>query len=238
MGLTKELIDIAKTGASRIENVTRGGQEFWIKRPEALPFKMRLQKGDPFKAFAAEIEAHKRFEDLGLPVPRIVASGPDFVITEGAGPSINTLLATLSDSDQSTVLFRAGEALASWHRKGFGHGRPSLKDMCWQDGKITFLDFERAGDKRNGVGGQVMDLLILLFSTSVETGGENSAMAAVRDGYLSAGGRSNWRRAKARLRWLTPLRLALRPVVWVLGENREFDAIEPFFKFLDGDHGA
>ena len=77
-----------------------------------------------------------------------------------------------------------------------------------------------------------MDLLIFLFSTTVETRGSLRALNAARDGYLAAGDEEVWLRAQHRLRRLSVLRYVLRPVSWMLKGNKEFDAIEPFFRFV------
>ena len=233
----KSLNDLAAAGTARIQRIERDGHVFWIKRPEVLSRKMRLQKGDPKTAFAEEVAAHHDFLRLKLPVPTIVSEGPGFIITNDAGPNLKSLFAQLPETEFLKALSFAARALTGLHSAGVSHGRPSLKDICWRDGKITFLDFERAADKRNGKKGQAMDLLILLFSTSVETRGSETAMATVRNAYLDAGSDDIWRLAQRRVRLLGPLRVLLRPIAWVLRGNKEFDAIAPFFDFVRGDGG-
>ncbi len=228
----RTLRDLAKAGAARIQRVALDGQVFWIKRPENLGLRMRLQKGDPVAAFAQEVAAHHRFVELGLPVPEIVADGHSYLITRDAGPTLTHIFGTGLGQEFHKALFAAAQALAGCHAAGISHGRPSLKDICWKDGRITFLDFERAASKRNGDGGQAMDLLILLFSTSVVTAGDHAAMASVRDGYRAAGGDRIWTVAQKRLRRLAILRYLLLPVSWILKGNKEFDAIRPFYAFV------
>ena len=230
MTLPQEVLDRAKAGSARIERVEHAGKVYWIKRPERLSLKMRLQKGNPAEAFAAEVAAHERFSQLGLPVPEMLGRGDGYLITADAGPTLLHVLNT--GGEFLAALDAAGRALAGFHAAGFSHGRPSLKDICWQDDRIVFLDFERAAARRNGQGGRAMDLLIFLFSTTVETRGSEAAQTTARNGYLATGDTNVWTRARSRLRRLTILRYLLWPVARLLKGNKEFDAIEPFFRFV------
>ena len=210
----------------RVERVERDGKTLWIKRAERLGWRMRLQKGDPRAAFEAERTAHHRYSDLGLPVPRIVEEGPGFFVTGDAGPTLRDLL--WSDSPEwDTALPAAACALAGFHAAGVTHGRPNLKDICWREGRVTFLDLERAGR-----GTTDLDLLVFLFSVTSDSHGDRAAFQVARDAYLAAGERAVWEAARARVRRLRPLSWLLVPVAWVQPKNREFRAIGPFMRFV------
>ena len=216
----------AERDGPRVECVVIDGQDFWIKRPEALSLRMRLQKGDPSAAFKTEVATHKSLSDQGLPVAPVILATDRYLVTRGCGAPIRGLARHGSD-DFEPALREAGRSLATLHKAGAVHGRPSLKDICWKDQKIAFLDFERAGR-----GSPAQDLQIILFSTAVETAGDLGALTLVRDAYLEVGDVAVWqacRRASRRLSWLGAL---LRPVSWVLRTNREFAAIAPFFHFM------
>ncbi len=62
------------------------GRRFWLKRVERLSGRLRLQKGDPAKAFAAEREGLLALAVAGLPVAGVVAEGSDWVLMPDAGP--------------------------------------------------------------------------------------------------------------------------------------------------------
>jgi hypothetical protein len=51
------------------------GRRFWLKRVEQLSGRLRLQKGDPARAFAAEREGLRVLAAAGLPVAGVVAEG-------------------------------------------------------------------------------------------------------------------------------------------------------------------
>ena len=62
------------------------GRRFWLKRVERLAGRLRLQKGDPARAFAAEREGLRELATVGLPVAGVAAEGPDWVLMPDAGP--------------------------------------------------------------------------------------------------------------------------------------------------------
>lgn len=216
----------AEADGPRVEKARVLEQVFWIKRPEALSLRMRLQKGHPQTAFEAEIAAHTECFDQGLPVAPLVLVADRYFITEDCGPSLKHIAHRTPEKFREAL--RAGaKALAGLHAAGVSHGRPSLKDLCWKDEQIAFLDFERAGR-----GSVAQDIQILMFSTAVETRGNLDAMALARDAYIAAGGADTWRAACVRARYLAWPSVLLRPVVWCLPKNAEFQAIGPFFRFM------
>jgi len=229
-----EIARLAGAGSARIERVEHKGRVLWIKRPEQLSLRMRLQKGDPDAAFAEECTAHQALFERGLPVAPVVAAGPEFLVTEDCGRPLRAIAWQDPPEVFHPALAAAATALASLHAAGVSHGRPSLKDICWQEGRIAFLDLERAGRDRALDRAQAMDVLILIFSTAVETGGSETAMQVAKDAYLAAGERAVWDHAAKRARWWAALRLPLWPVARLLRGNREFDAIGPFFRFFAG----
>ncbi len=228
MTLADTLAARGQTDGPRIEKVEAEGRTFWIKRPESLSSRMRLQKGDPRAAFARERAAHERFAANGLPVPRIVASGEGFVVTEDVGVPIRGM-ARRSPADPAFLdaLTRAAKALAAFHAAAETHGRPGLKDICLRGGDITFLDFERAGK-----GDAALDLLVFLFSVAVETGGDLPALTVARDAYVAAAAPDTWETARRRARLFAPLGHLLWPVRRLLHGNREFDGVGPFLRFM------
>ena len=62
------------------------GRRFWLKRVERLSGRLRLQKGDPAKAFAAERKGLRALAAAGLPGAGVVAEGPDWGVMPDAGP--------------------------------------------------------------------------------------------------------------------------------------------------------
>ncbi len=215
----------------RLEKIDIAGQAGWLKRVESLPLRMRLQKGNCWRAFEQERKALVRFREMGLPVPRILDQGDGFFVTEDAGPTLRRIR---RDTPQvfASAVSDAARALARLHQSGVSHGRPALRDICWKDGRISFIDLERAGRARPGIAGQVNDCLLFFYDLAAETAGAVSELTAARDAYLAAGMSDVWTAASRKVGRLRPLLMALRPFLTLLRNKRDFRAVLPFWDFM------
>lgn len=216
----------------RIERVSVNGQPGWLKRAERITGRMRLQKGNPIAAFEAERDAFVRLGDVGLPVPRIIDAGDDYFVTADAGPTLRAILA-----GGDAVLFRralldAARGLAALHSHGVAHGRPALKDICWDDGRVTFIDWERSRPSRNTPKGFAEDVIVFFFSAIVETEQAGPDVIAARAAYIADDRQAVWPRAVRRINRLKGLAWTLSPIIGRLQSKREFRAIAPFFAFF------
>jgi tRNA A-37 threonylcarbamoyl transferase component Bud32 len=187
---------------------------------------MRLQKGNPRHAFKAERAALKTLHALGAPVPPVLAEDTDFFVMPDRGPSLRDLLRkpVAAPSERARAFTAAARGLAGLHAKGLSHGRPSIKDICWDGRAATFLDVERYAEHRNTRRGHVQDLVILVFSAFAETGRPCPETEALIEGYRAADPGGIWQGAAQlcrRLGWLGPLSWPVRQ----LRGAREFKAI-------------
>lgn len=121
------------------------GQRFWLKRVERLSGRLRLQKGDPGRAFAAEREGLHALAAAGLPVAGIAAEGVDWVLMADAGPILPEVVAdpTWGEAEKLRAFAEAGRALGRLHWAGMAHGRPAVRDVCWDGRAARFIDLER-----------------------------------------------------------------------------------------------
>ncbi len=212
----------------RVSKIEYDGRTIWVKKQEKLSLRMRLQKGDARKAFMAERDAMHRLLQAGVPLPTIVGEGPDYFATTDCGPSLKLLLlGVLGSTTGHTKAFEAaGKQLALMHAKHLSHGRPSIKDICWQDGLITFLDFERFHNKRNTPKGHMQDLVIMVFSAYAVTGGDCPEVDSLIRGYRAHDSADIWQTAVrwcAKMRWIDYL---TKPIQWRrAGKAVEFKAI-------------
>jgi tRNA A-37 threonylcarbamoyl transferase component Bud32 len=212
----------------RIQRLEHRGQFLWVKREERLSLRMRLQKGATASAFERERAALHRLAEADVPVPPILAEGADFFVTPDSGPSLEAILRQgLGTVEERLAAFRAAAgALAGFHAKHLSHGRPSLKDICWQDGRVTFIDFENFSDRLNTPAGHAQDVVKFFFNGLSVAGGPVPELDAARDAYRAADPGGIWEGARAvarRMRWLDWL---TRPVQMRRdGKAREFKAI-------------
>lgn len=121
------------------------GRRFWLKRVERLSGRLRVQKGDPARAFAAEREGLHALSAAGLAVAAVVAEGSDWVLMPDAGPVLSELVAdpVRGDAEKLRAFAEAGQALGRLHWAGMAHGRPAVRDVCWDGVEARFIDLER-----------------------------------------------------------------------------------------------
>lgn len=198
-----------RPGAPRIEPVELGGRRYWIKRPEVLSLRWRLQKGNPTRAFARERRIHRDLLARGAPVPPILAEAESYIVLPDSGPSLEALLTDASPDERLRAFRAAGVALAGLHGAGLAHGRPLPRDLCWDGTQITFLDFEgasraEAASKRR----QILDLVLAIHGIYALSPCPTPEAEALGDGYRAADQRGLWEAAQRyvrRWRWLDTL---------------------------------
>ena len=130
------------------------GRRFWLKRVEQLSGRLRLQKGDPGRAFAAEREGLRVLAEAGLPVAGVVAEGDGWVLMPDAGPVLPEVVRDpgRGEAEKLRAFAEAGRALGRLHWAGMAHGRPAVRDVCWDGAEARFIDLERfRRAKRAGV---------------------------------------------------------------------------------------
>lgn len=145
--------------------IERNGQHFWVKRPGEdkhkashtllrwIAWLTRIEMLRPTvsrggrEAMARELERLERLRGAKFPVPAVAAVGEDFFVTEDNGVVLMSIARPLPEDGRGWLFAQIGRAagiLASMHRQGLCHGRPSLKDIAVKGDRITFLDFEEA----------------------------------------------------------------------------------------------
>ncbi|MGB1235352.1 MAG: hypothetical protein ACPG5U_06450 [Planktomarina sp.] len=196
----------------RITQAYVADQTVWIKRPEVLPLRMRLQKGDPVRAFAAEQSAHKRFADQNLPVPPLLLTASTYTVTANIGGNLAEVMRTHPQKQSADLITMAALALAQFHNAGTYHGRPNLKDICWDGTDIRFIDFERAG-KHSPEKGMAEDVIMFVFNIFAEAQGDYAPLPDVMYAYRQDAPNDVFQNAAKRaarfrhLSWLTwPIR--------------------------------
>ncbi|WP_209424355.1 lipopolysaccharide kinase InaA family protein [Pararhodobacter sp. SW119] len=164
------------TPFTRVQPLEIGSQRFWLKRPERpRSLRWRLQKGDPRKAFARDLAGLRFMFDRGLAAPPIVLSGADYFVIEDAGQPLDRLLTgDIPAAEKARAVVAAGRALGALHRAGARHGRPKIRDICWDGDKARLIDMERFSPRasKRAMG---LDLAILLHSM-LEVGIDDPAL--------------------------------------------------------------
>ena len=138
------------------------GRRFWLKRVERLSGRLRLQKGDPDRAFAAEREGLRVAASAGLPVAGVAAEGPDWVLMPDVGPILPVVVGdpVRSEAEKLRAFAAAGQALGRLHWAGMAHGRPAVRDVCWDGAEARFIDLERFRRAQRGGVWQAADAVM------------------------------------------------------------------------------
>lgn len=133
------------------------GRRFWLKRVERLSGRLRLQKGDPARAFAAERQGLRVLADSGIPAAGVVREGPGWLLMPDAGP---TLPEVAGQPGAQAAFAATGRALGRLHWAGLVHGRPAVRDICWDGLEARFIDLERFRPARRGGLWQAVDVVM------------------------------------------------------------------------------
>ncbi len=215
------------------------GQRVWLKRAERLTGRMRFQKGDGKTGFTREREGLRLLGGLGLPVAPVIAEGPDWFVTPDLGETLRSLL--WQETDQRLPAFQAGgRALGRLHRAGHAHGRPAIRDICWNGTEARFIDLERFSERRRSLRARALDLLIFLHSLHADTlhlqpGVDGPALREAAIAAYRAEAPEVWARAAQmarRLVWLKPL---IGAVLRLGGKSRDLRAVAPALDRISRD---
>ena len=218
-------------GGARVEVLEVAGERAWLKRVEVLRGVMRWQKGDPVAALVAETAGLRLLGAMGLPVVPLRAEGPGWLLTRDCGPTVDSLLrAGVVDAD--AVMRASGRALAMVHKAGFAHGRPVLRDICWDGARARFIDLERFRVRPAGPWRQALDMAILVQSWFARFPGETQGMDAAAAEWADMVGPKLCRRVVV-LGWgLGWSAVLTAPVRWLKPRAREFRALPLTLRYL------
>ena len=142
---------VKKYKGKRIHRFVYQHETFWLKQPDRLKGIWKILKPNSCEALQNEILQLQTLAAQHAPVPELVLFGEDFFVLQDAGRSVNLYVEddSISETIKRNILNDCAKALAELHQNGFTHGRPALRDMVWQNGKVTFIDFEEHQDSGN-----------------------------------------------------------------------------------------
>ena len=209
------------------EVVLPDGRRFWLKRVERLSGRLRLQKGDPARAFAAEREGLRLLAAEGLPVAGIAAEGPDWVLMPDAGPVLTRVVADpeRSEMDKLAAFSAAGRALGLLHRAGMAHGRPAVRDICWDGQEARFIDLERFRRAKRAGFWQAAD--VLMFAQTAFTAWPEDArwLEAALGAYAVSAPEGAMVAVRRLAGWLAPVGWLAAALVRLRPGSRELRAV-------------
>jgi tRNA A-37 threonylcarbamoyl transferase component Bud32 len=203
------------------------GRRFWLKRVERLSGRLRLQKGDPERAFAAERAGLRALAEAGLPVAGVTAEGPGWMLMPDAGPVLPEVVAdpARSEAEKLAALARAGRALGLLHWAGMVHGRPAVRDICWDGVEARFIDLERFRPARRGGLWQAADVVMFVQTAFTRWPEDGRWLEAALAGYAMNAPEGAVARVARLARWLRPLGWLAAGLSRLKPKSRELRAV-------------
>ncbi len=208
----------------RVQRIEVDGRVLWLKRPERRKsLRWRLQKGDPRRAFAADLAGLRFLAEQAVPAPALVHIDANGFVTADAGRPLDELLRETSDAEGAILAEAAARTLAKLHHAGARHGRPKLRDICWDGETARLIDLERFRPNASAPA-MGLDWAILLHSlleTAPEAGPVFASAVRTMRGEAPAPAVAAASTLIRRLGQATPL---LRWPTRIWPENREISA--------------
>ena len=224
--LQEQVVRLLAEAPARVRSLTLpDGRRFWLKRIEALPLRMRLQKGNARLAFEAERTGLTVLAREGLPVAAIALDGPDYMVLPDVGRTLDRVLVEVPEAERLLAFRAAGGSLARLHAAGFVHGRPAIRDICWDGAEARFIDLERFSVTRRGPLQQALDVVMFVQTFMTVAGGPAPALDAALQAYAAGAPPDVLPMVGKVVRWLGWLGPVSRAVVRFRPAAREFLAV-------------
>jgi hypothetical protein len=230
LSLTLAIADALAEAPVRVRMLETPAGRLWLKRVETLTLRWRLLKGGGQRSFEKDRDGLHFLGEAGMPVAPILAEGPDYFVTPDLGVTLRALMSDTGASDDRRAAFHAaGRALAALHAQGFSHGRPAVRDLCWDGSEVRFIDMERFSPRHQSPRHFAADIFVFVHSVFAAGGGEAELENALT-AYRNAGGPLQASIALARrLRWIGPVARGLRRLK---PDSRELTAVEPALAYI------
>lgn len=193
------------------------GKYYWLKQPERLKGIWLILKPYPKKHFKEECYILQKLNSIGAPVPKLCDFSDDHLVLEDVGPTLNCWLDNneINWAQKENILQTAIRALIQLHQKGIIHGRPAIRDIAWQSGKVRFMDFESHSKSHNKKWLIARDMLAFLDSLCRVKNLNDKKLRALFDYYKLHCPSDYWIamvRYVKKMRWLYYVLLPFKPI--------------------------
>jgi tRNA A-37 threonylcarbamoyl transferase component Bud32 len=203
------------------------GRLFWLKRVERLTGVMRAQKGDPTRAFEAERAGLHALADAGLPVAELTAEGPDRMLMPDAGPILSDVVADpgRDEAGKLAAFAAAGRSMGRLHWAGLVHGRPAVRDICWDGTEARFIDLERFRPGARGGVRQAADVVMFAQTAFTQWPEDPRWLEAALEAYATNAPEGAMDRVRRLAIWLSSLGWVAALAARLKPESRELRAV-------------
>jgi tRNA A-37 threonylcarbamoyl transferase component Bud32 len=210
------------------------GERLWLKRGCDLSARVLPRRRDASRAFFNELKALRVLGKAGLPVPEIVAEGIDHFVLADAGPTLAQVLrSSATPFAKRAAAFRAaGTAIGKLHTTGFAHGKPVIRDICWDGEAARFVDLGQFSGRKGVSLTQAMDMVVFTQSYINEIGAKGPYLDIAWDAYRAAAPASALPRLKRLAFWLLPVAALVAPLRWAMPKAKGYTATRQTLAYL------
>jgi tRNA A-37 threonylcarbamoyl transferase component Bud32 len=229
--VTTAIAEALRQPPVRVRTFETPSGPLWLKRVENLSLRGRLQKGGGRRSFERDWQGLHVLGDAGLPVAPILAEGPDYYVTPDMGVTLRAVVSDQADTALRRAAFQAaGVALAALHANGYSHGRPAIRDLCWDGTSVRFIDMERFSPRRHSPRHIATDMLVFMHSVFATGSGTAKDLDAAIHAYRAAGG--PWRENIALARRLRMFGALTAPIWRIVPQSRDLKALQPTLAYV------
>ena len=216
----------------RVSSFDFEGQKIWVKRPETIRHWRDAYKKLVNPGFQNEVKSLLFLNKMNAPTPKVLASGKDFLALADAGPSAKSLIKQpeMPLDEKHELLFKSGYTLGRLHTLNLAHGRPLLRDICWNGETMCLIDFERHSGKLATDWQKKQDVLIFIHGLLLLMPPSDQGVQNAINGYMAAGAENTFKAAidvACRLAWLLPFLRTIQPVA-----GRDLGLVVPTLELL------
>jgi len=213
---------------ARLLRFEMDGKWYFAKKPETHEtLWLKFFKGNAEQALHRESALLKEFHARGAAVPEILAQDDRCIVMADHGSLV--IKAIKKGAPAKHLMQLVGQELAALHRLGLAHGRPVMRDICWDGHRLTFLDLEAGAKLQATQYDMARDVLLLLHSISVWKQQLPDAGEVFLDAYFANAESGIWSETCALTRKIWWMEWLAAPVVlWHRSRNTvksEFAAI-------------
>ena len=177
---------IAQHKDQRVIRTEIKGKTYFIKR--RIRGRNSFLKGSGELTFLRELHKINIVNERIDLAPHIVDYGLDYFVLQSAGQALNDIHNDTEDQDY--VFELAGHYLAQLHGQGLYHGRPAIRDICYDPATehITFIDWENKEHTSTYIAPAEVDLFLFIHSFFREHYDRPSYVKSALRGYCSTEG--------------------------------------------------
>lgn len=230
---------IAQRLNSRVFSLVYRGEKIWIKQAEKTKYTKWHQLSkivavlihnplfyptvnlDGVRVVKEEAERLRFLYMQGVPVPKVLAEGENWIAVSDAGQSVAELVNSdyLSMEAKKKIVCKASAQLAKLHQHNKWHGRPVLRDMAWDGEQITFIDLEEnPGKILTAEQCMIRDVLIYVQSLFRDLQNRDLIFSAVTC-YKEHGPETIWRAVKNQADSMNVFYMLLRILYRFIGKD-------------------